>query len=175
MPNEDEYLDLLQHAILTPATLDRLLTAVNAELPPLAEANREIANYTRAVGPGDFTSLETALAAAGHRWATLLTELTQLDGSQQPAVIQPTPAVLQRHLYEMTEKLRSEVNGRVREAIQASLARILVAMDGSLTIEAKPDGLLGVEQTHAHLGDTREESPMIRQAITSSSDRHLER
>jgi hypothetical protein len=45
----------------------------------------------------------------------------------------------------MTEKLRSGVNGKVREAIQQSVARILVGADGSVTIEAKPGGLLGVE------------------------------
>jgi len=43
----------------------------------------------------------------------------------------------------MTEKLRSSVNGKVREAIEQSLARILVGVDGRLTIEGKPDGLLG--------------------------------
>ncbi len=60
-------------------------------------------------------------------------------------VIQLTPAALERHLQGMTEKLRSGVNGRVREAIQQSVARILVGADGSLTIEARPYGLLGVE------------------------------
>ncbi len=45
----------------------------------------------------------------------------------------------------MTEKLRSGVSGKVREAIQQSVARILVGVDGSLTIVAKPGGLLGVE------------------------------
>ena len=34
-----------------------------------------------------------------------------------------------------TEKLRSEVHGKVREAIQQSVARILVRDDGSLTLE----------------------------------------
>jgi hypothetical protein len=37
------------------------------------------------------------------------------------------------------------VIGKVREAIQQSVARILVGVDGSLTIEAKPSGLLGLE------------------------------
>jgi hypothetical protein len=36
------------------------------------------------------------------------------------------------------------VNGKVREAIQQSVARILVGGDGTVTLETKPDGLLGV-------------------------------
>ncbi len=62
--------------------------------------------------------MEKALAPAEHRLATLQTELTRLDGSQQSAVIQVTPAALECHLQGMTEKLRSGVNGKVREAIQ---------------------------------------------------------
>jgi hypothetical protein len=61
------------------------------------------------------------------------------------AVLQFAPAALERHLQGMTEKLRSGVNGKVREAIQQSVARILMGVDGSLTIEAKADGLLGLE------------------------------
>ena len=53
--------------------------------------------------------------------------------------------MLKRHLQGLTEKLRSGVNGKVREAIQQSIARILVGVDGSLTVEAKPGGLLGLE------------------------------
>jgi hypothetical protein len=60
-------------------------------------------------------------------------------------VIQLTPAALERHLEGTTEKLRSGVHGKVRGAIQQSVARILVGVDGSLTIEAKPGGLLGLE------------------------------
>ncbi len=81
--------------------------------------------------------------------------------------------MLERHLQGMTEKLRSGVNGKLREAIQQSVARILVGVDGSLTIEAKPEWLLGVEGTHPHLRDAREESPMTRQAISSSSGRQF--
>jgi hypothetical protein len=83
---ERELLDLLQQEVLTPATLDRLLTAVNAKLRAqavaarprvrelrraLTQVNREIENYGRAVARGDFTSLERALAAAEQRRATL--------------------------------------------------------------------------------------------------------
>ncbi len=171
---ERELLDLLQQVILTPATLERLLTAVNAKLraqataarPRVRElrkaltlASREITNYTQAVARGDFASLETALAAAERRRATLQAELAQLDGNQQTAVVQLTPAALERHLQGMTEKLRSGVNGKVREAIQQSIARILVGIDGSLTIEAKPNGLLGIDGAHAQLG--REEGAQV--------------
>ena len=65
----------------------------------------------------------------------------------QPAVLQLTPAALERHLQGMTEKLRSGVHGKVREASQKSAARILVGDNGSPSIEAKPGGLLGVDGT----------------------------
>ena len=63
-------------------------------------------------------------------------------------MIQLTPAVLARTLEGMTEKLRSGVKGKVRDAIQQSIARILVGADGSVTVETKPDGLLGVKGIH---------------------------
>jgi len=37
------------------------------------------------------------------------------------------------------------VNGKVREAIQQAIARILVGIDGNLMIEARPGGLLEME------------------------------
>ncbi|MGD0266439.1 MAG: hypothetical protein ABSD47_16020 [Candidatus Methylomirabilota bacterium] len=163
---EREILEILQQAVLTPATLERLLTEVNIRLRAQATVSRprikglrraltlvdrEVANYTRAIAKGDFSSLEQALSAAEQRRATLQAELAQLDGNQQPAVIQLTPAALERHLQGMTEKLRSGVNGKVREAIQASIARILVDVDGSLTIEAKSSGLLGLDDRVGHL------------------------
>jgi hypothetical protein len=52
-----------------------------------------------------------------------------------------------RTLQGLTEKLRSGVNRKVREAIQQSVARILAGVDGSLTIEAKLGGLLGIERS----------------------------
>jgi site-specific DNA recombinase len=158
---ERDLLDLLQQAVLTPATLARLLKAVNAKLcaqatisrPRLTElrkalalVDREIANYTRAISKGNFTSLEHALTAAEQRRGSLQAELAKLDGGQPSATIQLTPGALDRHLQGMTEKLRSGVNGKVREAIQQSVARILVGGDGDLTIEAKLEGLLGVGQ-----------------------------
>jgi hypothetical protein len=69
---ERELLNIIQQHLLTPSTLDRLLKAVNAKLraqatasrPKVAEvrkaltvADREIANYTRAIAKGDFASL----------------------------------------------------------------------------------------------------------------------
>ncbi len=57
------------------------------------------------------------------------------------------------------ERLRTKlsgVNGRVREAGQQSIARILVGVDGSLTIEAKPGGPLGVEGSLGELGSGEE-------------------
>jgi DNA invertase Pin-like site-specific DNA recombinase len=182
---ERDVLEILQQAVLTPGTLDRLLTVVNARLraqatvsrPRIKElrraltlVDREIGNYTRAIGKGDFSSLEQALAAAEQRRATLQAELAQLDGNQQPAVVQLTPAALERHLQGMTEKLRSGVNGKVREAIQQSLARILVSVDGTVTLETKPDGLLGVKAIHVRL-DGEEEGGIIQQTLPSSSDR----
>ncbi len=73
---ERELLDILQQHLLTPATLDRLLKAVNAKLrgqaaasrprvaevkKSLAQVERQIANYTRAIARGEFASLESAL------------------------------------------------------------------------------------------------------------------
>jgi hypothetical protein len=52
----------------------------------------------------------------------------------------------------MIQNLRSGVNGKVREAIPQSIARILVGVYGTLTIEAKPGGLLGLERHPDDLG-----------------------
>ncbi len=70
----------------------------------------------------------------------------------------------------MTEKLRSGVSGKVREAIQQSVARILVGVDGSLTIEAKPGGLLGVKDRFAQLW-CRGDGPIMGRTIRSVTDR----
>ena len=66
-----------------------------------------------------------------------------MNGSQRPTAVQFNPAALERHLQGMAEKLCSGENGKVREGIQHSVARILVGGDGSLTIKAKPGELLG--------------------------------
>ncbi len=85
-------------------------------------------------------------------------------------MIQLTPAALERHLEGMTEKLCSGVNGKVREAIHQSVARILVGGDGTVTLETKPDGLLGVERIHVRL-DGEEKGGLIQQSFHSSSHR----
>ncbi len=54
-------------------------------------------------------------------------------------------AALEGHLQGTTEKLRSGVNGKVRETTEQTIDRIVVGMDGTLTLETKPDGLLGLE------------------------------
>ncbi len=135
----------------------------------LTLVDREIANYTRAIAKGDFSSLEQALGAAEQRRATIQSELARLDG-HQPAVLQLTPAALERHLEGMTEKLRSGVNGKVREAIEQSIGRILVGVDGSLTIEAKPDGLLGVNGAVAQVGSW-EDQALIEPSTLSTGGR----
>ena len=71
----------------------------------LAQVERKIANYTRAMARGDFASLETALGAAEQRRETLQTELAKLDGGQQTAIIQLTPAALEHRLHGMTGRL----------------------------------------------------------------------
>jgi len=48
----------------------------------------------------------------------------------------------------------------VREAIQQSIARILVGVDGALNLEAEPKGLLGLVGTLAQLG-CRGTGPLI--------------
>lgn len=48
----------------------------------------------------------------------------------------------------------------MRRAIQQSIVRILVGVDGSLTIEAKPDRLLGLEGSIGQL-ERREGRPAL--------------
>ena len=178
---ERELLDILQQAVLTPETLDRLLTVVNAKLraqaqvsrprmkelrQALTRVDREIANYTRAIGKGDFSSLERALGAAEQRRSTLQAELAKLDGNQ-PAVLQLTPVALERHLQGMTEKLRCGGNGQVREALQQTVTRILMGANGSLTIEARTGGLLGLEGDLGQVGDR--ENPTLLASTTLST------
>ncbi len=175
---------MLPQVVLTTANLARQLTPVNARLraqaalsrPRIKElrraltlVEREIAHHTQAIPERDFPSLEEALGSAELRRATIQAELAQLGGNQ-PAVLQLTPAALDRHLQGMTEKLRSGVNGKVREAIQQSVARILVGVDVTVTLETKPDGLLGVERIHVRL-DAEEDGRIIQQTLPSSHGR----
>jgi hypothetical protein len=59
---------------------------------------------------------------------------------------------LENLLQRPIEELRSGVTGPMREAIEMSVRRILVAGHGSLTVEAKPDGLPGMQDRFAQLG-----------------------
>jgi hypothetical protein len=70
----------------------------------------------------------------------------------------------------MIEKLRSGVNGKVREAIQQSITRILVGVDGTVTLETKPDGLLGVKAIHVRL-DGEEEGGLFHPSKFSAPSR----
>ncbi len=94
---EQDFLEVLLGMVLTPQDLERLVTILNARFrsqaaqarPQLKEikkaltaVEREIANYTRAIGRGDFTSLEAALAAAERRHTTLQADLTRLEATQ---------------------------------------------------------------------------------------------
>ena len=90
--------------------------------------------------------------------ATLQAELTQLEATQPRAVLQLTPAALEHRLEGLIEKLRSHEAGRMREAIQATVGRIVVGVDGTLTLEAKPEGLLGLDGTTVPFGCRGRES-----------------
>ena len=65
-------------------------------------------------------------------------------------MLQLTPQVLERHLEGLVERLRGGVAGRVREAIEQSVAQIVVAADGTMTLVAKPYGLLRMAGSMAH-------------------------
>jgi hypothetical protein len=70
----------------------------------------------------------------------------------------------------MTEKLRSGVDGKVREAIPQSVARILVGGDGTVRLETKLGGLLAVKAIPVRL-NSEGEGGRIQQCVQSSSDR----
>jgi DNA invertase Pin-like site-specific DNA recombinase len=182
---EAELLEILQQQLLTAAVLTRVLAAANAKLRAqaaaarprvkelrraLTQVEREITNYRRAVARGNFKSLDTALGAAEQRQTTLQAELGRLDGNPQQAVVQLTPAALDQHLQGLTEKLRSGVSGKVREVIQQAVARILVGVDGSLTIEAKPGGLLGLDGNISQV-DGQEGRNLLEHGIVSPAGR----
>jgi hypothetical protein len=71
----------------------------------------------------------------------------------------------------MTEKLRSGVGGKVREAIEGSISRISVEMDGSVSLQMKPDGLLGLEGRFGPLW-CRGDEPIIVHNIRTGTGRH---
>jgi hypothetical protein len=78
-------------------------------------------------------------------------EIEEAEKTRRGA-LQLTPQALERRLEGLVEKLRSGATGRVREAIRVSVASILVSAEGLLTLEGRPEGLLGAETSIAHLG-----------------------
>ena len=70
----------------------------------LTRFNREIANFTRAIGRGDFASLEGALKEAEARRVAVTAELTEIERKQAPGMLQIPPAVLKQHLEGLTER-----------------------------------------------------------------------
>jgi len=55
-------------------------------------------------------------------------------------------------------------------SFQQSVARILVGIDGTVTLQTKSNGLLGVKAFHVRL-DGEEEGGLIQQSLYSASDR----
>jgi hypothetical protein len=108
----------------------------------LARVDREIDNFLQAVGRGDFTSLEGALKAA-EAWREVLKWEIEAAETTRRGMLQLTPQVLEQHLESLTDKLRSGSTGRVRETLRASVEKIMVGEDGSLTLQVRPEGLLG--------------------------------
>jgi hypothetical protein len=70
----------------------------------------------------------------------------------------------------MAEKRQGGVNGKVRDAIQQLVARILVGGDGTATVETKLDGLLGVQAIIVRW-DGKGEGGRIQQSFHSSNGR----
>jgi hypothetical protein len=139
--------------------VDRTRAQASAARPRLQElkaaltrVEREIANFTRAVATGDFSSLEGALTAAEARRATLLAEMVEVEKVRAPGALQLTPAALDRYLQALVQELGSGVQGTVRDALERTVGKITVERDGTMTIETKPDGLLGIEGRFAPLG-----------------------
>jgi site-specific DNA recombinase len=181
---ERELMDVLLGTVLTPRTVERILDGLNARLrvyaaqagPQLKEfkkaliqKEREIANYTQAIARGKFESVERALAAAENERATLKAELIRLEGAQPITIPQISAAALQQRLQALKERMRSGDAPKVREAIQETVGRILVGVDGSLTIEAKPDGILGRDTTIAPLGCRGTGTNVVRTGSTGTA------
>ncbi len=61
-------------------------------------------------------------------------------------MVQLRRTALEQNLHVATERLRCGTDGKLREHIQQSATWILVGVDGSLTIEARPGGPLGLER-----------------------------
>ena len=99
----------------------------------------------QAIGRGDFASLEGALKAVEASREILRHETEEAEKARR-GMLELTPQVLERHLEGLVEKLRSGVTERVQEAIRATVEKILVGRDGTVTLDIKPQGLLGARQ-----------------------------
>ena len=74
-----------------------------------------------------------------------------------------------RHLEDLTEKLHHGDMGRVREAIRATIERTVVGEDGSLTLDVKPQGLLGARAAIAHSGYRGSGARVVRTVLTGTT------
>jgi hypothetical protein len=79
---------------------------------------------------------EAALRAAERRRTTLQADLPRRDRNRRAARIQLPHSALKRHPDGTVERLRSGVPREVRDAIEPSISRILLGLDGGLTIAA---------------------------------------
>jgi hypothetical protein len=84
--------------------------------------------------------------------------LAEVEKMRAPGVLQLTPPALEHHLQALAQELRSGIQGKVRDAIERTVGKITVDADGAITIEARPDGLLGTEGQFAPLGRRGRES-----------------
>ncbi len=76
-----------------------------------------------------------------------------------------------RYLGALTEKLPSGDTGRVLGAIRATIENTMVDEDGTLTLDVKPEGLLGAQTAIAHSG-CRGAGPIMERTIRSATGRH---
>ncbi len=109
------------------------------------------------------------MKAAEARREILWREIEEAETTRR-GMLQLTPQALERHLEGLTDKLRSGITGRVQEAIRASVEKIVVREDGSLTLVVKPEGLLGTQTAMATSG-CQEAGPMLERAIQSGNGR----
>ena len=181
---EQELLDVLVDRVLTPALAGELLATVNARLraqagaarprlqelkAALARVEREIVNFTRAVAKGDFASLEGALKDAETRRAALRAEVVAVEQVRAPGVLQLTPAALDRYLQALVQELRSGVQGKVRDAVERTVGKITVGIDGTMTIEARTDGLLGIDGRFVPLWCRGSGTTVVRTVLTGTT------
>jgi hypothetical protein len=117
----------------------------------LEQVDRQIAIYTQAIAWGELISLKADRGAAEQHRANLHTQVAQLDGKPQTAIIPRMSAALEHRLQGMTETLRSGVTGKDREAIEQSVVRIVVAVNGSMRNKENLGGLPGVDRTVGQL------------------------